>query len=355
MLKKEWSIIIPALSLLVLAGAAGLGGGTVLLVGAVFIIGSVIAAVHHAEVIALRVGEPLGSIILAVAVTVIEVALIVTLILAGGEDVASLARDTVFSAVMIACAGIVGLSLLTSSIKHHTATFNPEGTASALATVITLAVLALVLPSFTNSAAGAQYTTTQLVFAALASLTLYGLFIFIQTMRHRDYFLPPDADNPDLHAGRPKKREVALSATMLPLSLIAVVGLAKFTSKPLEGIISDIGAPASAIGVLIALVVLLPETIAALRNASHGRVQTSFNLAYGSAIASIGLTIPVIALASIWIDVPLVLGLGPTQIVLLFTTAIIAALTVLPGRATLQEGALHLVLFGAFLLLAFIP
>lgn len=356
--RKEWSIILPPLALAgLLAGALLKLQGAWLGVGALLMVGAVMAAVHHAEIIALRVGEPYGSIILAVCVTVIEVALIVTLIIASGDKAASLARDTVFSAVMIACAGIVGGSIVASSIKHRTARFNPEGTASALATVITLAVLALVLPTFTDSKAGAQFNGTQLAFAALSSLILYGMFIFMQTVRHRDYFLPQgkQADNPNDHAEGPKGRAFIISLLLLIVSLAAIVGLAKLSSPALTEVVEAAGAPASAVGVLIALIVLLPESIAAIKNAAHGRAQTSFNLAYGSAMASIGLTIPAIAVASIWLKVPLILGLGSTQIVLLITVSLVAALTVLPGRATLQEGALHLVLFAAFLLLAFIP
>lgn len=356
MLKKEWSIILPLLALLALiAGIGAKPSGALLILGGLLIVGAVIAAVHHAEVIALRVGEPYGSIILAVAVTVIEVSLILAVILQSGDKAASLARDTVFSAVMIACAGVVGLSLVTSSIRHHTARFNPEGTASALATVITLAVLALVLPTFTDARPGPEFSPVQLAFAAGASLLLYVMFLFMQTVRHRDYFLPAKVEDGDQHAERPSLRSTLLSLCALLISLVAVVGLAKLTSPAIEDALSSIGAPASAVGVVIALIVLLPESLAAVRNAASGRMQTSFNLAYGSAMASVGLTIPALALATVWIDTPLILGLGPVQIVLLLTTSLVAALTVLPGKATLQEGALHLVLLAAFVLLAFIP
>ena len=284
--------------------------------------------------VAHRVGEPFGSLVLAVAVTVIEVALIVTLMVSGdGSDTETLARDTVFAAVMITTNGIVGISLLLGALHKGTASFNAEGTATALATVCTLAVLCLVLPTFTEGAPGAEFTSAQLAFAAVASLVLYGLFVVIQTVRHRDYFLP-EAAGPDDHADPPTDREAHTSLGLLVLSLVAVVGLAKLESSPIEDGVAAIGAPQSAVGVVIALLVLLPETLAAVRNARRNRVQTSFNLALGSAMASIGLTIPAIAIASIWLDGPLVLGLGATQIVLLAITAVVGALTVLPGRAT---------------------
>ena len=346
---------MPALAVVMLVATWGSKpADPILVIAGVLLAGAVLAAVHHAEVVAHRVGEPFGSLVLAVAVTVIEVALIVTLMVAGGKDTSTLARDTVFAAVMISCNGIIGLSLLTATLRHRVAAFNAEGSATALATVATLATLSLVLPTFTTSAPGPEFTGSQLAFAAVSSLVLYGLFVVVQTVRHRDYFLPVGA-GPEDHAEPPSNRETLTSLGLLGVALVAVVGLAKLESPPIEDAVEAVGAPHSAVGVIIALLVLLPETLAALRNARQDRVQTSFNLALGSAIASIGLTIPVIALASIWLDGPLVLGLGATQMVLLAITVAVASLTVLPGRATLQEGGVHLVLFASFLFLAFVP
>jgi Ca2+:H+ antiporter len=310
----------------------------------------VIAAVHHAEVIAHRVGEPFGSLVLAVAVTVIEVGLIVTLMVGDAEGNATLARDTVFAAAMITCNGILGLCVLIGAIRAHVTSFNAEGTASALATVATLAVLTLVLPTFTTSAPGPEFTSAQLAFAAVASVALYGLFVFVQTVRHLDYFVADDE-----HAAPPSDREALISLALLIAGLIAVVGLAKVESKAIEDVVTGLGAPKSAVGVVIALLVLAPETLAAVRNAARGRVQTSFNLALGSAMASIGLTIPSIAVASIWLEGPLELGLGATQMVLLALSVVVGALTVLPGRATLLEGGVHIAIFSAFLFLAVNP
>jgi Ca2+:H+ antiporter len=329
----------------------------VLVIVAAFLAGSVLAAVHHAEVIAHRVGEPFGSLVLAIAVTVIEVALIVTLMVSGDSETDALARDTVFAALMITCNGIVGLSLLLGALRRRFASFNAEGTATALATVSTLATLTLVLPTFTTSTPGPEFSAAQLAFAAVASLALYVLFLVVQTVRHRDYFLPAGADaaHTEEHAEPPSDREALRSLVFLLVALVSVVGLAKIESPAIEDAVAAVNAPQSAVGVVIALLVLLPETLAAVRNARRDRVQTSFNLAYGSAMASIGLTIPVIAVASIWLEGPLVLGLGSTQTVLLAITIVVGALTVLPGRATLQEGGVHLTLFGAFLFLAVNP
>ena len=356
MSRLRWTTVVPAVAAVLTAATWGSKPGTIVLVLAgAFLASAVLAAVHHAEVVAHRVGEPFGSLVLAVAVTVIEVALIVTLMVSGGsDDTETLARDTVFAAVMITTNGIVGISLLLGALRRGTASFNAEGTATALATVCTLAVVSLVLPTFTTGASGGEFTSTQLAFAAVASIALYGLFVFIQTVRHRDYFLP-EGDGPEDHADPPSDRASFVSLGLLVLALVAVVGLAKLESPAIEDAVASIGAPQSAVGVVIALLVLLPETLAAVRNARRNRIQTSFNLALGSAMASIGLTIPAIAIASIWLDGPLVLGLGSTQIVLLAITAVVGALTVLPGRATLQEGGVHLVLFASFVFLAIFP
>jgi Ca2+:H+ antiporter len=354
----RWTVAVPVVAALVLAATWGTKPAAVVLVlVALLLAGSVLAAVHHAEVVAHRVGEPYGSLVLAVAVTVIEVALIVTLMASGGSETDTLARDTVFAAVMITCNGIVGMSLLVGALRRRVASFNAEGTATALATVSTLATLSLVLPTFTTSAPGPEFSSAQLAFAASASLALYALFVVVQTVRHRDYFLPVEVagGEPEEHAEPPSDRLALVSLAVLVVALVAVVGLAKIETPAIEDAVEAVGAPQSAVGVVIALLVLLPETLAAVRNARRDRVQTSFNLALGSAMASIGLTIPAIAVASIWLEGPLVLGLGSTQIVLLAITVGVGALTVLPGRATVQEGGVHLVLFGAFLFLAVNP
>jgi Ca2+:H+ antiporter len=292
--------VVPPLAAVVLVFTWGRSpGALVLVVAGVFLAAAVPSAVHHAEVIAHRVGEPFGSLVLAVAVTTIEVGLIVSLMVASPSDTESLARDTVYAALMITCNGIVGISLLASTLRERIAEFNAEGATTALATVLTLATLTLVLPTFTTATPGPEFSPGQLTFAAVASIVLYACFVFVQTVRHRDYFLPPS-------------------------DVTATAG-DDHTEPP------------------------------AARPARRGRVQNSFNLALGSAMASIGLTIPTIAVASIWLEGPLVLGLEPTQLVLLGITAIAVTLTVLPGRATLQEAVVHLVIVAAFGFLAFRP
>ena len=366
----HWTTLAPLAAAVVLALSWGRHPGAVAatVVGA-FLVGAVLSAVHHAEVVAHRIGEPFGSLLLAVAVTVIEVALIVTLML-GGSDTSTLARDTVFAAVMITLNGIAGISLLIGAVRYRMAVFNPEGAGSALLTVVALATLTLVLPRFTTSTGGAQFSGSQLAFAAVASLTLYGLFVFTQTVRHRDFFLPrvnpgkpgerpePGAildEDGDGHADPPTSRAALASLGLLLLALVAVVGLAKIESYPIEDAVEAVGFPASFVGVVIALLVLLPESIAAARAAAQNRVQISLNLAYGSAMASIGLTIPAIAIASIWLEGPLVRGLEPTQMVLLTVSVIGAVLTVVPGRAKSLHGGVALVLLAAFVFLSIRP
>ncbi|MFI7490824.1 calcium:proton antiporter [Micromonospora echinaurantiaca] len=356
----DWTVIVPLLAvlLLVLTWGRELSGPLVVVVAA-FLAGAVLAAVHHAEVVAHRVGEPFGSLVLAVAVTVIEVALIVTLMISGGEKTQSLARDTVFAAVMITCNGILGLSLLLGALRRGVSVFNSEGSGGALATVATLATLSLVVPTFTTSRPGPQFSPAQLAFAAVASLALYGLFVLVQTGRHRDYFLPVTSEGAviesDGHAAPPSTRKALLSLVLLLISLVAVVGDAKSVSPTIEAATARANLPHSFVGVLIALLVLLPETLAAVRAARRDRVQISLNLALGSAMASIGLTIPAIALAMIWLEGPLVLGLGGTQMTLLALTVVTGVLTVVPGRATLLQGGVHLVLLAAFVFLAASP
>ena len=359
-----WTSAAPVLALVVMVAVWGRDLGPVLVaLVAVVLAAAVLAAVHHAEVVAHRVGEPYGSLVLAVAVTVIEVALIVTLMTAGGPDAATLARDTVFAAVMITCNGILGLSLLLGAVRHGTTEFNAEGTGAALATVAALATTTLVLPSFTTAVPGPEFSPAQLAFAAVASLVLYASFVVTQTVRHRDFFLPvgrdgdllaADADDED-HAAPPSARAALVSLGLLLVALVAVVGLAKVESPAIEAGVAALGFPQSFVGVVIALLVLAPEALAAANAARRGRTQISLNLALGSAMASIGLTIPVIAVASIWLDGPLALGLGDTQLVLLALTVVVGVLTVVPGRATRLQGTVHLVILAAFLFLAASP
>ena len=323
---------------------------------AVFLGGAVLSAVHHAEVVAYRVGEPFGSLVLAIAVTIIEVALIVTLMIAGAGSTETLARDTVFAAVIMTSNGVVGLSILAGTRRTAVVSFNAEGARASLATVATLSTLGLVLPTFTTSRPGPVFSPAQLAFAAVTAIAMYALFVALQTGRHRDYFLPAAGEEAAAdHAGSPSTAAALISLALLIAALVDVVGDAKMVSPAIERIVTAAGLPVSVVGVVIAMLVLLPETLAAIRAARRGNLQNSLNLAYGSAIASIGLTIPTIAVASIWLPVPLHLGLDQTDIVLFALTCLVSVLTVIPGRATLLQAGVHLALLAAYLFLAISP
>jgi len=352
-----WSLLLPALALGALwAGQGSVAAGWALAGVGACLMASVISAVHHAEVVAHQVGEPFGTLVLAVAVTVIEVALIVSLMLAGGATAVALARDTVFAAIMIVCNGVVGLCLLVGGLRHRVVVFRVDGTSPTLAVLVALSTLTLVLPAFTTSTPGPTFSSAQLGFAGIVSLALYGAFVFVQTVRHRDYFLPvAGGDDEHSHAQPPGAGVAWASLALLMVCLVAVVGLAKALAPAIEAGVKAAGAPPAVVGVVIALLVLLPETWAAVRAAAHNRLQTSINLALGSALASIGLTIPAVAVLSLWFPHALVLGLAAKDVVLLVLTFTVGTLTLASGRATVLQGAVHLVLFAVFLFLAVVP
>ncbi|WP_250481937.1 ionic transporter y4hA [Caballeronia sp. NCTM5] len=361
--KLDWTLVSPILALVVLAAAAFIHSGALIVLAAIALAFAVFAAVHHAEVVAHRVGEPFGTLVLAVAVTVIEVALIVSVMLSGGPEKAGLPRDTVFAAIMICSCGIVGLCLLIGGLRHHVQDFQLQGASAALAILCALSVLTLVLPNFTSTVAGPALSTSQLIFVGVISLVLYVTFVFVQTIRHRDYFLPftPPAaagvqdEDEAPHAPPPSNREAWVALIFLMLSLVSVVGLAKLLSPAVEAGVAAAGAPEAVVGVVIAALVLLPEGLAALRAARLNRLQTSLNLALGSALASIGLTIPTVAVVSIFMGQPISLGLAPKEIVVLALTLLVSVITLGTGRSTVLQGVVHLVIFAAFLFLSVVP
>jgi Ca2+:H+ antiporter len=351
-----WSWAWPALAWIVLALVIVLGvSGPLAAAAAVLLIATVFAAVYHAEVVALRVGEPFGTLILAVAVTIIEVALIVSMMMGSGADNPALARDTVFAAVMIVCNGIVGLCLLVGGAHHKEQGFQVEGASAALAVLAAMTVLSLILPNVTTTTAGPVFSTAQLIFAGVASLVLYGSFVFVQTVRHRDYFLPVGVTAPDAHAPPPSNRRALASLGLLVVCLIAVVGLAKTLTPALERGVDWLQAPRAVVGIVIAALVLLPEGMAAVKAARANHLQTSLNLALGSALASIGLTIPVVAVVAIAFGQRLELGLDLKEEILLALTLFIGVVTLGTGRTTVLQGIIHLVMFAAYLFLAVVP
>jgi len=349
---------VPTLGAIVLAlafAAPSMPGLVPLLVAG--LLASVIVAVHHAEVVAHKVGEPFGTIVLALAVTAIEVALIVTMMLAGGESASGLPRDTVFAAVMLILNGIIGLSLIAGSRRHAIQRYRIDGVTAGLATLTAIVVLTLVLPNFTTTTRGPTYTSSQLLFIAVVTLVLFGSFTAFQTGRHREYFLPLDDGNPATEdvAPPPGARVAWTSLGLLLLSLVVVVLSAKKLAPAMEAALAAAGAPQAVAGIAIAAIVLLPEGVAAVRAAIANRVQTSLNLAIGSAIASIGLTIPVVSVLAVVMGWPLALGLDGMSTVLLFLSLFVASISLRTGRTNMQLGIVHAVLLGAYLFLSFVP
>lgn len=351
-----WSWTWPALGLVVLIAHFVLEPGAVLHAAeAAALIGTVFAAVFHAEIVALRVGEPFGTLVLALAVTIIEVAVIVSIMIAGGAETATLTRDTLFAVVMIVCNGIIGLCLLAGGLRHREQGFQLLGANAALSLLIALTTLTLILPNFTITTPGPTFSRPQLEFEAVVSLILYCAFVFVQAFRHRDYFLPVGHDKEETHVPPPPNRVALASAGLLLGSLVVVVALAKALTPAIEHGIDALGAPKSVAGIIIAGLVLLPEGLASFRAATANRLQTSVNLALGSALASLGLTIPAVATISVFLGKPLILGLDPKEEVLLTLTLILSILTLGTGRTTVLQGTVHLIVFAVFLFMAVAP
>ena len=355
-----WPLVIPIAAALVLILFWGRDvGHPVGVIGVVVVlVGAVLAALRQAVTVARRVGEPAGSLLLAVSVTVIAVALIVPLMISGGHGAAALTRDTVFAAVMITVNGIVGVSLLIGVLRFGVVPFSADGAVAAMATVASVVFLALVVPAFATSRTVSEFSSGQLVFAAVVSLLLYGMFVRTRTGRHRECVLPvplSGTTGEDAPAAPVTGRRARVSLGLLLVALVAVVGLAKMTSSAIAAAVAGTGVPYSVVGMVIALLVLLPATLAAVRAAVRDRIQISLNLAFGWAMASIGLTIPAIAVAAIWLDGPVFLGLEPAQLVLLALTVVVSVVTVGARRATALQGGVHLVLLAAYVFVSVNP
>ncbi|TFW27161.1 calcium:proton antiporter [Massilia horti] len=355
-----WSIAAPIAGWILLSGAIlgadqVLGGFYVLLL-VIGLFAGVLAAVFHAKVIARRVGEPYGTLVLAVAVTAIEVGLIVSLMATGGAATANLARDTVYVAVMIILNGMIGLCLLVGGIHHGEQSFGLRGVFEALVTLTAISMLTMVLPNYTVTVPGPAYSGTQLVFIAIVSLVLYGTFVLVQTVLHREHFLHKNtARDARRHAAAPTARIAWISLGLLLACLGSVVLLAKSLSPPVEAAVDAVGAPKALVGIIIAAVVLMPESIAAFQSARANRLQTSLNLALGSALASIGLTIPTVAFVSLATGSVLSLGIDLKSTVLLLLSIIAATLSLATGRTTVMQGTVHLVIFAVYLFITIFP
>lgn len=340
---------------MMLVFSVGVSSPWFLIIAIAFLGVAVMTSVHHAEVIALRVGPSLGALILALSVTVIEVGLIVSLMTNDTPDSAIVARDTVFAALIIVTNGIVGVCLLLGGLRYRELGFHVQGASSLLAVLAVLAGITMVLPNYTTSTAASTYSVGQLIFVSAACLVLYGILVFFQTKTHKDYFEVEATTDEKEDSAKPSRRLTLLSFICLIISLGAVIGLAKSLSPTIEAGVTALNAPRAAVGIVIALLVLLPEMWAAVSAARANQLQTSLNLALGSGAASIALTIPVVSIFSLLTNRTLTLGLDPKGTAFLLLTFIVGGLTLGTGRTTALQGATHLILLLSYLVMSFIP
>ncbi|HYJ37849.1 MAG TPA: ionic transporter y4hA [Chitinophagaceae bacterium] len=350
----QWTTIIPVLAWVLFFTGLIHDSGFFQILASILLILSVMSAVHYSEIIAHRVGEPYGTIILAVAVTIIEVSIIISLMLSAKEEASSLARDTVFSATMLILNGIVGLCLFIGGLKFHEQNFSKHSATIALVSLVSIVILTLVFPTYTTSVEGPFYSTPQLIFVSISCLVIYSCFLFAQTTRHREYFLAGD-ENDKVHAVKINNIVLSSSLVFLLLSLGIVVLLAKTLSPTIERIVISYSLPKALVGVIIAAVILLPEGIAAIIAAQNNKLQTSLNLALGSALASIGLTIPCVAVVSSTLNMKITLGLDTKSIILLGLSVFIVMLSLASGRTNIVYGVVLLVNLLAFIFLVIHP
>ncbi|NML47389.1 ionic transporter y4hA [Ramlibacter sp. G-1-2-2] len=357
-LRIDWTFIAPVVALGI---ALALKGNDSLLAAAgvaIALLAAVLAAVHHAEVVAARVGDPFGAVVLALAVTVIELGLIVSILL-GPHPEPTLVRDTIHAVVILVLHGLAGLCIVVAAVRHIEGQFRTEGALAYLIVLLPMVAITLVLPNFTTSAPGPYYTATQLAFVSITCLLLWLAFTFIQTVRHREHFLPvggtEDAANDEPHGPPPSAREAAVALAMLAVALVAVVLSAKGVSPLLQTGVERLGAPTALVGVIVAAIVLMPEAITALRAARQDRLQTSINIALGSAVASIGLTVPTVAAIAWYTGTRLELGVSARDAVLLTLSFMMAIITYGTGRASLLSGVVHLILMATWLFLVIAP
>lgn len=312
----------------------------------------VLGAVHHAEVLAARVGEPFGALLLALSVTVIEVSIIVSLMLTIGEGAEVLARNTVFAAIMIILTGMTGLTLFIGGLKFREQEFSTQGVLAQLTVLVAISVLALVLPDFTNGAPGSYYSERELLFVAVITVALYGSLLFVQNFRHKDHFVEALVGETVV---QPSRRSTTLSAVLLPVHLGAVVLLAESMAPELDAFIDAIGAPVALSGIIIACVVLLPEGISAVRAAGANQLQRSLNLSLGSALASVSLTIPAVVLVALGTGMPLAMGIDAPSMVIFLLSLFVLILSLIKGRTNILQGLVLMLLFAVYLFVTLFP
>lgn len=350
----HWTIILPLFAAIFYLGGFLNNSGTTNIIGAALLFCSVLAAVHHAEVVAHKVGEPYGTIILAICITILEVGLIISFMLSGSEGALTYARDTVFAAVMIILNGILGLCILVGGVRYREQFFARSSATTYLVSLVAILVLTLILPNYTSSARGPFYTKPQLIFVSLSCLIIYSVFLIVQTVRHRNYFVGDNGDE-DHGSEKPSLQKTLLSLLMLVVCLAVVIFMAKGLSPVIENMVKSIGAPKALVGVIIASVVLLPEGFAAVRAARNNQIQSSVNLALGSALASVGLTIPAISAVCILYDIPFILGMDKKSIILLSLSVFTVMISLSRGKTNVLYGTVLLVNLAAYIFTVIFP
>ena len=331
------------------------------LLGAIFVVllaavlWSAMSVVRHADCLAVKCGEPYGTLILTLSAISIEVVMISAAMLHGANN-PTLARDMMFGVMMIALNGLVGFSLLLGGLRHREQNYNLQGTSAYLNTIMALAVLGLVLPNFTTSLSGPRFSTEQEIFLVVTSLSLYIVFLFIQTGRHRQYFKDAMAEPPARgdHSGS-QLRSARFHTAMLVLYLIVVVILAEKFAIPLDNCIERFGMPQAFGGAIVAGLVLAPEAMSAIKAATRNQLQRSVNILHGSVLASIGLTIPAVLIIGMTTQRSVILGIEGGNLPLLVLTLGASMVTFGSGKTNVLQGCVHLVLFAVFLLLIFNP
>ena len=367
LLRGEWSLFVSVVTALIFwsqgsdwfSGALH-DGRLVLLTVWLFLVvlASAFAVVRHADALAVQLGEPYGTLVLTLSVISIEVMMISAVMLTGSAN-PTLARDTMYAVVMIVLNGMVGLTLLLGGIRHHEQEYNLQGANAFLAVIFPLAVICLILPNYTQSTSGPTLSTGQEIFVAVSSLILYGIFLAVQTVRHRSYFIAPNLSNdpsrPDFEDEHPglALMPVSVHGTLLLAYLLPIVLLSKQLAYPIDIAITRFGAPVALGGFLVAILVLSPEVLSATRAALANRLQRSVNIFLGSVAATIALTVPAVLTITLLSDQTIDLGLNGVDSVLLLLTLGVCILTFGSGRTNVLQGAVHLLLFGAYVMLIF--
>lgn len=351
----HYTVLIPLLAVIFYLSGLLNSSGVTQVIGGLLLFGSVLAAVHHAEVVAHKVGEPYGTIILAVCITILEVGLIISFMLSGGEGAITYARDTVFAAVMLILNGILGISFLIGGVKFREQFFMRSSGTTYLVSLVAILVLTLILPNYTSSTRGPFYSESQLIFVSLACLVIYATFLMVQTVRHRNYFIVEEDDHTTHEADPPSRTKTLISLVLLIICLAVVIFMAKGLSPVIEDFVEGIGAPRALVGVIIACMVLLPEGLAAIRAARNNQIQSSINLGLGSALASVGLTIPAVSVVCILYDIPFVLGIDIKSVILLALSVVVVMLSLSRGKTNVLYGTVLLVNLAAYIFVTIVP